>query len=104
VVDFVRAFGYPLRQVRYQEWLAELTGLAESSRPDLLPLPRLLPGRLHDSGMQTPEFDCRDTIGALASTPIACPPIDGEWFRAYLSTLVRDGFLEAPAGGGRRQG
>jgi amino acid adenylation domain-containing protein/thioester reductase-like protein len=97
VVEYVRAFGYALRQVPYEEWLAELGRFGESTRPELLPLPRLLPERRPDMGFRTPEFDCEKTIEALTGTSIICPPIDGDWFRAYLSTLVRDGLLEAPA-------
>ncbi len=43
-----------------------------------------------------PRLDDREARRALATVGIDCPPMDGERFRAYVTSLVESGFLAAP--------
>jgi hypothetical protein len=47
-----------------------------------------------------PTFDCRNTLAALADTPIVCPGLDADLVGRYLAGFVHRGFLPAPPNGG----
>lgn len=106
IVNWIRSFGYPLRQLPVDEWQAEvlnqngyLTGNALYSR-----LPLLADRMLEDgiSGEQQfpkvfmPHYDCRQTLEGLEGTSIECPPVDAKLLDTYLAYFVESGFLHAP--------
>jgi thioester reductase-like protein len=105
IVTWIRSFGYQLRQVPYDHWLAELLDPARHSRDDaiysLVPLFSLsVSDKVPTMVRRMPALDCRNTLNGLAGTSIVCPPIDGEVFTTYLSYIVRSGFLDPPPSGG----
>lgn len=101
LADWIRSFGYPLRQVPYDRWRAELLDpakqLQENDFYSLAPLLSLNASKDAPSIVRAiPEFDCRNTLEGLAGTSIACPAVDGRVFETYLSFFVRHGFLKQP--------
>jgi thioester reductase-like protein len=103
LLDGSRTFGYPLRKVSYSEWFGEALrrggpGLEGILRA-FLPAPPV-PGLRAPAGQGDPTFDCRNTLGGLAGTPLACPGLDADLVGRYLAGFVRRGFLPAPLEGG----
>jgi thioester reductase-like protein len=95
VCDWLRALGYPLRQVPYAEWSERLVQEARAT-PDgaLLPLvPFVSEGLLRSARL--PRFDTRDTDAALARLGLACPALGPELLATTLEFLVRNGHLPA---------
>ena len=96
----MNAFGYGLRTLRYDEWLARLSSTAGSDRElsELLLILQQIP--LEDRGVGGPRMvvcDSRQAVEALRGTETACPPVDLGLVSTYLGSLVSRGFLEAPA-------
>jgi thioester reductase-like protein len=120
LVTWIRSFGYPVEQVSYERWRAQLIERAKRSRNNAThSLAPLFSIRLSDDAQAAElhqddtsdglgivflsqyaklsvRFDCQNALEALANTPIACPLVDGELFGTYLSSFVRSGFLDAP--------
>ncbi|ATB40791.1 non-ribosomal peptide synthetase [Cystobacter fuscus] len=95
----MRAFGYGLRVLPYDEWLAGLASAAasDSELGDLLMfLQQVPPEDRSVGGPRMVVCDCGHTLEALAATGTSCPPVDTALISTYLSALVRRGFLDAP--------
>ncbi len=104
LVSWIEAFGYPLKRIPYDRWRTELLnpvkGLREDAMYSVIPLLSMSAAIEGPKMVQAiPEFDCRNTTAALASTGISCPPVDAGTFENYLVYLVRSGFLASPTGG-----
>lgn len=102
VADWIRAYGYPLEQISYAKWQAELVQLSRSSGSNplypLLPLffEQVFEGvTLFETLSQRPEFDCQNTLNGLAGTNIVCPSVKN-LLGTYFSYLVRHSFLKKP--------
>jgi thioester reductase-like protein len=98
LATWLRTFGYPVQHIPYDQWrarLIELGRLRGNSAYYLVPLFSL---SLSEEGPSifrgVPQFDCQNTLAGLGGTSIACPPIDGEVFEAYVSYFIRCGFLD----------
>jgi thioester reductase-like protein len=101
LADWMRMFGYPLRRVPYESWMAELLTRAGSSREDvvssLVPLFSLSVSGEGSSVMKSlPEFDCRNTLAGLEGSSISCSPIDSRVLGNYFSHFISRGFVEPP--------
>lgn len=100
LVNWIRSFGYPLQQISYDKWRAELLDVtAHSLEHPLYPLVSLFSenefeGQKWNSAVL--QFDCQNTLDGLAGTSIACPIVDAKLFSTYLSYFIRNGFLNAP--------
>ncbi|MBD2741476.1 non-ribosomal peptide synthetase [Coleofasciculus sp. FACHB-1120] len=101
LVNLIRSFGYPLRQISDEQWRGELGNLAERS-PDNALYP-LLPTFSESESHQTSSsesvirhIDCQNTRTGLEGTSIVCPPVNRELLSTYFSYLIRSGFLKAP--------
>jgi thioester reductase-like protein len=95
LTNLIRAFGYELQELNQDRWQAKLTEIAEN-QPEhpLYPLIPLL-SSAEDSGNTPPlQFDCQNTLQALAKTEISCPAMDEKLLRTYLSYLSKNGFLK----------
>ena len=97
----MRAFGYGLRGLPYDEWLAELGLAATSGRElgDLLLFLQQVPAE--DRSVGGPGMvvcDSGHTLKALGGTGTSCPSVDATLISTYLSSLVQRGFLAAPGG------
>ncbi|AKQ65468.1 Malonyl CoA-acyl carrier protein transacylase [Myxococcus hansupus] len=95
----MQAFGYGLRVLAYDAWLAELGHAApsDSELGDLLMFLQQVPAE--DRSVGGPRMvvcDSGHTRKALEPTRTACPPVDASLISTYLSSLVGRGFLAAP--------
>jgi len=98
LVNWVRSFGYPLREIPENQWREELSTIAGNS-PDN-PLYPLVPfwskSPEPNSSSPTLKFDCQNTQEGLASTGIVCPSVSAELVNKFLSYLIKTGVLDAP--------
>ncbi|HYO60253.1 non-ribosomal peptide synthetase/type I polyketide synthase [Archangium sp.] len=101
--SYMQAFGYGLRILPYDEWLAELASVASSDSElgDLLMfLQQVPPEDRSVGGPRMVVCDCSHTLKALEGTATSCPSVDVALVSTYLSSLVRRGFFEAPVSKG----
>ncbi|WP_339383843.1 non-ribosomal peptide synthetase family protein [Fortiea sp. LEGE XX443] len=96
LIKLLRTVGYPLQQITYKQWQADLLKIAEQ-HPEhpLFPLVTLL-SQQKNSTSALLKFDCQNTLHGLANTSITCPPVDENLLNTYLSYLMQKGFLETP--------
>jgi len=104
LVDWMRSFGYQLRQIPYKAWMAEVLSRAGLSREDviasLVPLFSLsIAGEAPRMLSTLPEFDCENTHAGLAGSSIRCTPVDARVLETYFSFFIRRGFLSPPLSG-----
>lgn len=92
VVQWLRACGYPLRQMSYDQWYAALT---DSDDWNQTLLPFLLPEQILLEQLRPPKIDCHNTVSGLAESDLACPLVDVPLLQTYLSYFQRIGFLDA---------
>ncbi len=102
-VSEIRALGYPIEQIPYDEWLSQLLQPDFSRENVLRPLSFLLTKRfeqqlsyLEISLLASQTFDCQNTIDGLIGTSIVCPPVDAQLLNVYFSYFSRSGFLQPP--------
>jgi amino acid adenylation domain-containing protein/thioester reductase-like protein len=99
--ELISAHGYQLKKVPYSQWIDELTNRARYSHNNpLLPLLPMLSEKVHQ-GMtawelyqNTPDFDCGNTLEAIADISISCPSMDTELVSKYLAYFRGSGFLK----------
>jgi len=103
VADWIDDFGYPVRQISYEEWEAELievAGSGDNALSGLVPffLRRWSEEQLTFAGLgqRRVKLNCEQTVARLADNSIACPRVDSKLLNTYFSHLIRSGFLEAP--------
>ena len=101
IADWMRDFGYPLRQLPYDEWVTELlrrTTSREDVVSSLVPLFSLsITGEVSSMMKSLPQFDCRNTLAGLEGTAIQCSPIDERVLDNYFTRFISDGFVAPPA-------
>jgi thioester reductase-like protein len=103
--DFLRQYGYPLRQISNTEWHQALFSVvARSPENALFPFMPLFTAlqaeeeaNQHSEHAKDLQFDCRHTLEGLAGSGIVCPPVDRPLLATYFSAFIRSGFLEAPS-------
>jgi thioester reductase-like protein len=104
-VNEIHSFGYPIQQISYDKWQAELINDAKRSQKNTLsPLLSLLFERISQEQLTYLEmcligaqfFDCQNTVTGLAGTSIVFPPVDARLLGNYLSYFKSSGFLDAP--------
>jgi thioester reductase-like protein len=95
--DWLRARGYPLRQVPYLQWRSELLGALAGAEGNALRGFSPFFSESMAERARLPHFDCRATLAELTGSGLACPPFTAELFDVYLAELVRSGYLP-PAG------
>jgi thioester reductase-like protein len=101
LVDWLRSYGYPIQTASYAEWRAGIESSVDNALHPLLPT---LPEASFESELAIPEvsseriveFDCRNTLTALANTSIECPPLNSRLLNSCLSYFVERDFLFAP--------
>ncbi len=98
VVRWLNDYGYWLEQVPFEEWRSTLIDIAvaspDSNEAAIAPLFWNNPVGSSEGDIQ---FDCQNTLAALAGTSIVCPPVSPALLETYFSYFVRLGFLNAPA-------
>jgi phthiocerol/phenolphthiocerol synthesis type-I polyketide synthase E len=98
IFDHVRAMGYPVRSLPFEDWHRALVERREAADdPDLAPLADLIGGATADRTM--PRFDTANVDTALGAGP-RCSTLDGRYFATVLRYFRRVGWLPAPTGEG----
>ena len=96
VVNSIKALGYPLQQVNYQEWRKELLAtVAESSDNPLSPLVSIFTKNETETAIEQ-KLDANNTNSGLAGTSIICPRCDRQLLNTYIAYLISKGWLAKP--------
>jgi amino acid adenylation domain-containing protein/thioester reductase-like protein len=95
LVQWLRACGYPLRQMPYEQWHAALTA-SDEWKQTLLPF--FLPKQIPVGQFRHPKIDCHNTLSGLIESDFACPPVDVPLLQTYLSYFKHTGLLATAQG------
>ncbi|MBW4721910.1 thioester reductase domain-containing protein [Saccharothrix sp. SC076] len=95
LVDRLRAHGYPLAELPWDEW--RRTVLADRDNA-LIPLLDAFELMTADSAAFYPLVDVSRTEEALTGTGITCPPITDALVDTYVRFFVETGYYPRPAG------
>jgi surfactin family lipopeptide synthetase C len=94
LTNLIHDFGYELKEVDREQWEAKLTDISENQpEHSLYPLISLLSSTEDVANAPPLQFDCQNTLQALANTKISCPAMNEKLLRTYLSYLHNNGFL-----------
>jgi hypothetical protein len=104
VYDALRAYGYPLRGLPFDDWFHRLAEEVRSGADNALaPFASLAEGPEHPdepapegTHHQEIRFDGTNTQASLAGTGITCPELDQTLLTTYFNHLVSTGFLPPP--------
>jgi malonyl CoA-acyl carrier protein transacylase len=106
VAASINECGYPVRQISYEDWEAELIQSTTSGNGTEHALSGLLPfflRRWSDEqltfaglGQRRVKLNCQATVDSLVGGAIACPRVDSHLINTYFSYFIRSGFLQAP--------
>jgi len=92
LVDWLCAFGYPLRKISYAQWRKEFCErTAENALSPLMPIFREI-----DTLAEPQQFSCGNTLAGLEGTAIICPPVDTILLHTYFAYFLRSRFLDPP--------
>ena len=102
LVNEIRAFGYPVQQIGYEKWQAELLSVNISQENALSPLVSLFTEKIYEkqltyletSSLASQAFDCQNTVDGLAVSSIVCTSVDARLLSTYFSYFTGSGFLE----------
>ncbi|GET38066.1 beta-ketoacyl synthase [Microseira wollei NIES-4236] len=102
VANWIDEFGYPVRQISYESWEAELIetlAYKDNALNGLLPffLRRWSEEQLTFAGLgqRRVKLNCQQTVASLAGTSIICPPVDSKLLNTYFSHFIQSGFLQS---------
>ncbi|WP_431980330.1 amino acid adenylation domain-containing protein [Streptomyces qinglanensis] len=114
LVERLRAMGYPVRWIPYQEWTAEITALTRKDpHHPMTPFMHMFHDEAADSDITVkemyfadvyPALDRSNTERATQDAGLELPPVDARLIDLYLQYFIDSGFLARPAPGGRRDG
>jgi thioester reductase-like protein len=97
VMDWVRARGYPLQQISYDQWLGKTKRNKDSVLYPFLPfLTETVAGEqlaIQEVYAKRPKFDRQNTVAGLAGSNIVCPPVDTRLLDTYFSYFIESGFI-----------
>jgi thioester reductase-like protein/FkbH-like protein len=102
LLQSIRAQGYSLRMLAYDDWLRDVEVAATSPEHALFPILGLLPGPGeidadgHDPLATDVVWDCQNTTDGLARAGLEWPRVDGALVGRWLAELARREFLPAP--------
>ncbi|MEP0914663.1 thioester reductase domain-containing protein [Leptolyngbya sp. GB1-A1] len=103
--DWMRSFGYSLQRLSYRNWQAEIKQLTLCQNNPLYPLRPffLKPWSEHSLTILElyqqsfkPDFNCQQTLQALAESDISCPVLSDSLLQTYFNYFIDRGFLEVP--------
>ena len=101
-VKEINSLGYPMQQIAYDKWQAELRRNVNISQKNALSALVSLFAEgisekqmtyLETSSLEFQSFDCQNTVNGLAGTAIVCPPLDARLLSIYFSYFTHSGFL-----------
>ena len=99
LVNWIGRLGYPLQQVSYEAWYAELLKQASVHASDnaLAPLRTLFVNQnFIQKTLGAFHFDCGNTLDGLAINSIVCSPVNDDLLNTYFSYFTQSGFLNPP--------
>jgi len=96
MTKWIRALGYPLQELPYEQWRAILMERAMSSGNALAPLLPLFVAHDNTDWLHLPRYDDAKTKRALADTGVSCPVVDAALVRRYVEGFVVSGYLPRP--------
>ncbi|MFN6515779.1 MAG: non-ribosomal peptide synthase/polyketide synthase [Nostoc sp. CreGUA01] len=97
-IDCIRSLGYPLQQLSYEDWQAELLRNTQISTDNALYSFVSLTGENTSSeskkqnAKSSLKFDCQNTLNALADTAIRWPEVDDKLLQAFFATFTNRTF------------
>ncbi len=97
-IDCIRSLGYPLQQLSYEDWQAELLSNTQISTDNALYSFVSLTGENTSSeskkqnAKSSLKFDCQNTLNALADTAIRWPEVDDKLLQAFFTTFTNRTF------------
>ncbi len=97
--------GYSLKGVNFREWTQQLMQQVKQSKENALyPLLPLLCEKVDQQRhtllelyVNTPDYDCQNTLAGLTGTSIAPLPIQNLFQNVYLPYFIQSGFVPAPS-------
>jgi thioester reductase-like protein len=94
--DYIRAFGYALDDVSYEEWRSHLIQANQLSSNKVLQSLLLIFQAENFEGIKTPNFDFSNTLSGLVGTDIIFPTIEQELIGKYIDNFETKGLLPKP--------
>jgi thioester reductase-like protein len=99
VIDWIGLFGYPIRQVPYDQWRNNLIEFVKQDRDTgIKSLVSIFPEQFSDDQLRALQlqYDCQNTLNGLSNSSICCPPINAELIKTYLLYFIRQGVIASP--------
>ncbi|MFF5129274.1 amino acid adenylation domain-containing protein [Streptomyces syringium] len=107
MLDRMRAAGFPVRTLPYDQWVGELVRhVSRHPTAATAPFVSLCVDRANGSGISVKEMYLEGTFpvigrenaeAALAGSGLECPPVDARLFDLYLHHFLSTGYLDRPA-------
>ncbi|MEH2059373.1 MAG: non-ribosomal peptide synthase/polyketide synthase [Nostoc sp.] len=96
-INSIKSFGYPLQQMSYEDWQAELLRNTQISTDNALYSAISLAGDNTSSqsrantAASSLKFDCQNTLNGLADTGIRWPRVDDKLLQAFFANFSKAG-------------
>ncbi|MDZ8093916.1 MAG: non-ribosomal peptide synthase/polyketide synthase [Nostoc sp. DedQUE05] len=90
-IDCIRSLGYPLQQLSYEDWQAELLRSTQISTDNALYSVVSLAGdntSSESNATSSLKFDCQNTLNGLADTDIRWPEVDEKLLQAFFANFT----------------
>ncbi|MEH2136767.1 non-ribosomal peptide synthase/polyketide synthase [Nostoc sp.] len=87
-INCIRSLGYPLQQLSYEDWQAELLRSTQISADNALYSVVSLAGdntSSESNATSSLKFDCQNTLDGLANTAIRWPEVDEKLLQAFFA-------------------
>ncbi|WP_413173254.1 amino acid adenylation domain-containing protein [Anabaena azotica] len=98
LIDHIRALGYAIEQISYDQWREKLLNITQGSlEHPLYSLVPFFPARQaqeENSKSGFLQFDYQNVTNGLVTTSINCPSIDDQLLGVYFSYLMEQGFMK----------
>ncbi|MEH2127083.1 non-ribosomal peptide synthase/polyketide synthase [Nostoc sp.] len=89
-INCIRSLGYPLQQLSYEDWQAELLRSTQISTDNALYSVVSLAGdntSSESNATSSLKFDCQNTLNGLVNTDIRWPEVDNKLLQAFFTNL-----------------
>ncbi|WP_442936423.1 non-ribosomal peptide synthase/polyketide synthase [Nostoc sp.] len=89
-INCIRSLGYPLQQLPYEDWQAELHRNTQISSDNALYSAISLaeePTSSESNATSSLKFDCQNTLNGLADTAIRWPEVDDKLLQAFFTNF-----------------
>jgi nucleoside-diphosphate-sugar epimerase len=99
LLDEIRALGFPLKSIAYDQWQTQLCAIKSTDDNALTPLISLFTesneqqSYLEISLLSSQLFDCSNALKYLGGTSVVCPQVSRELIKTYFTYFDRSGFI-----------